>query len=537
LQKKKFLFGLLSGVLLALSYPPYPFYLLAFVAFLPIISVFQDVKRKWWLVYLTFFIYHYATNWWISSWQKDTDPYLFVSGFAVALVHPLLFMIPFAFLNFFARKIGWRTSVAFFPFIWIAFEWLHSLGDLAYPWLTLGYTQVYNHYWIQIADLGGVWLVSFLIVTINILIYFVIEKYKELQQKPKFYLLKNKYTAIIGLILVIPYIYGFFRVGEFRYQTLIGQNQHLRVGIIQPNINPWRKWEADAITQIKIHQRIQDSLHRAVPDINLFVWSETAITMLDLETNAFHNFTPFWDMLDSNTALLTGFADFHFLSPSEKPSFTTKYLFGDSTKPYETYNSMLLLNPDRTFAIYHKNRLTPFGEHIPYSQILGFAKSFLEWNVGISSWAKGKEQNLLSLKTRNKQSAIGPIICIESIYPDYCRRFVAKGADILAIVTNDGWYDHTFGPRQHYLIATFRAIETRRFIVRCANTGVSGFISPTGESLLEAPQYTQIGIVADVPTLSTKSLYTHLGDWLPYVSVGLTIVLLLFAFFKKNKQF
>ncbi|MFN3781917.1 MAG: hypothetical protein ACK4SO_07055, partial [Candidatus Kapaibacteriota bacterium] len=106
MQRKYFLFGLSTGILLALSYPPYPFFLLAFVAFIPILSVFRSVKRKWWLVYATFFIYHYATNWWISSWQKDTDPYLFVSGFAVALVHPLLFMLPFAIFNIFVNKIG-----------------------------------------------------------------------------------------------------------------------------------------------------------------------------------------------------------------------------------------------------------------------------------------------------------------------------------------------------------------------------------------------------------------------------------------------
>ncbi|MGC8957956.1 MAG: apolipoprotein N-acyltransferase [Candidatus Kapaibacteriota bacterium] len=536
MQKKRFLLGLLSGFLLALSYPPYPFFLLSFIAFVPILSVFQQVKRKWWLVYLSFFVYHYATNWWISSWQKDTDPYLLVSGFAVALVHPLLFMFPFAILNILANKLGWRTSVALFPFIWVSFEWLHSLGDLAYPWLTVGYTQVYNHFWIQTSDIGGIWFVSFLIVLINVLAYFAIEQHQKLRPTTRLFFLRNKYIIAIAIIMIMPYIYGFFRVHQFKYESLVSKFSTIRVGVVQPNINPWRKWEADAITQINIHRHIQDSLAKVIPNIDLFVWSETAITMLDLETNAFHNFKQFYDMLDSNTALLTGFADFRFLSPNEKPTFTTKFLFGDSTKPYETYNSILLLNPNQTFQIYHKNRLTPFGEHIPYSQILGFAKSFLEWNVGISSWAKGTKQNVLEFKTPKKQVSIAPIICIESIYPDFCRRFVDQGAQILVVITNDGWYDHTFGPLQHYLIATVRAIENRRFLVRCANTGISGFITPTGETLLKAEQYQQIAIASDIPTLFTRSIYSIVGDFLPIASSILISISLLYAFFIKFKK-
>ncbi|MCX7909335.1 MAG: apolipoprotein N-acyltransferase [Ignavibacteria bacterium] len=536
MKKSKFLLGLLSGVFLALSYPPYPFFLFSFVAFLPILSVFNQVKRKWLLVYLTFFIYHYATNWWISSWQKDTDPYLFVSGFAVAFVHPLLFMFPFAVLHLVSNKVGWNKAIAMFPFIWVAFEWLHSLGDLAYPWLTIGYTQTYNHLWIQISDIGGVWFVSFLILTINVLIYFGIEHYKKHSNDKIILLLKNKYSIAVVVLLILPYLYGFVRVNEFNFQKLIKNFDIVRVGIIQPNINPWRKWEADAATQVRIHLKVQDSLYKVVPNIDMFVWSETAITLFDLDVNAKHNFEIFHSFIPKDVGLLTGFADFRFLGQNEKPSFTTKYFFGDSTLAYETYNSILLLNPDRTFEIYHKNRLTPFGEHIPYSQILGFAKSFLEWNVGISSWAKGREQNILELRTSKKRCKIAPIICIESIYPDYCRTFVKNGAELLVIITNDGWYDYTFGPLQHYLIATVRAIETRRFVVRCANTGISGIIDPTGSTLYRAPQYQQIGIAGDISKLNYTTIYTILGDFIPYISTGITFLLLLFTLFKRKRN-
>ncbi len=537
MKRKHFLLGLSTGILLALSFPPYPFFLLSFIAFIPLLSVFRSVKRKWWLVYATFFIYHYATNWWISSWQKDTDPYLFVSGFAVALVHPLLFMFPFAIFNIFANKIGWRRAVALFPFIWLAFEWLHSLGDLAYPWLTLGYTQIYNHYWIQIADIGGVWLCSFLILLVNVFVYLAIEDFRIKKHNTLKAFITNKFVIFAIIIFALPYLYGLIRIQEFKYDTLIKQEQRIRVGIIQPNINPWRKWESNALSQILIHKQIQDSLSAKVEGIDLFIWSETAITLLDLEVNAFHKFDDFYQMLNGNSSLLTGFADFRFLSPGEKPSFTTKYFLGDSTKPYDTYNSILLLNPDNTFQIYHKNRLTPFGEQIPYGEILGFAKSFLEWNVGISSWAKGKEKNVLKMKTLTNECNIAPIICIESIYPDYCRSFVQKGAELMVIITNDGWYDHTFGPLQHYLIATVRAIENRRFVARCANTGISGAISPTGQTIMKAPQYQRVGFAVDIPLIEHITIYTKIGDALPLASIIfifiIFIVILINSFTRK----
>lgn len=535
MQRKKFFIGLLSGFLLALSFPPYPFFPFAFIGLVPLLYVFNSVKRRWLLTYLVFFVYHYATNWWISSWQKDTDPYLFVSGFAVALVHPFFFMIPFALLNLIQKKYPRRISLWLFPFLWLAFEWFHSLGDLAYPWLTLGYTQAYNHFWIQIADIGGVWLLSFLIVLANVLILFFVEDVQENRLRKFGKIALNKYLVAFALVLIVPSVYGVFRSMDFDPSKLLKQQDVVKVGIVQPNINPWRKWDTSPESQIAIHLKIQDSLKRANSDIDLFVWSETAVTFLSLDVNAYHDFSEFYRFLERKFAILTGFADFRFLSSDEKPSFTTKFYLGDSSRPYNTYNSILLLNPDHSYQVYHKIRLTPFGEQIPYGEIFGFARSFLEWNVGISSWAKGNEQNNLRVKTQRKNFLVAPIICIESIYPGFCREFVHRGASLMVIITNDGWYDHTFGPLQHYLIATFRAIENRRFIVRCANTGISGFICPNGESLARAPQYRQIGIAENVPLLSNQTIYTLYGDWIAYLAVAVALASITFTFFLRPK--
>ncbi len=537
MKDKRFLWGLSSGILLALSFPPYPFFLFAFIGLIPILTVFNSVRRKWLLVYLVFFIYHYATNWWISSWQKDTDPYLFISGFAVAFIHPFLFMFPFLLLHFFSIKLGYKKSLFLFPFIWVLFEWLHSLGDLAYPWLTLGYTQAYNHYLIQISDIGGVWLISFLIVWVNVLIFFAIDSAKRKHKIAFVHFIRNKYLLTALGLVFFGYIYGFFRTSQFDAFDLLEKYPKLRVAIVQPNINPWRKWDTSPLHQIEIHQQVQDSLISIYSNIDLVVWSETAITFLDLDVNAYHNFEQFHSLIkNKNLSLLTGFADFVIHQTRDSIRFTTKFLYGDTTKPYDTYNSILLLNPigKQEYQIYHKMRLTPFGEQIPYSQILGFAKKFLEWNVGISSWAKGEEQKILNLRTRTKSANISPIICIESIYPNFVRSSVKLGGNIIAIITNDGWYDHTFGPEQHFLIAQFRAIENRRFVVRCANTGISGFIDPSGKTHHKAIPYRKIGIIADVPILSFSTIYLELGDWICYISIGIIAGCFIFTFRRRT---
>lgn len=537
MKDKRFLFGLSSGILLALSFPPYPFFLLAFIGLIPIFTVFNSARRKWLLVYLTFFIYHYATNWWISSWQKDTDPYLFISGFAVAIVHPLLFMIPFLLLHFFSVKLGYKKSLSLFPFIWVFFEWLHSLGDLAYPWLTLGYTQAYNHYLIQIADIGGVWLISFLIVWVNVLIFFALDSATGKHKITFVHFIRNKHLLIALGLVFFGYVYGFFRSSQFDAFDLLEKYPRLRVAIVQPNINPWRKWDTSPLRQIEIHQQVQDSLLSIYSNIDLVVWSETAITFLDLDVNAYHNFEQFYNMIErKNFAILAGFADFVIHQSRDSIEFTTKFLYGDTAKPYDTYNSILLLNPSgkQKYQIYHKMRLTPFGEQIPYSQVLGFAKKFLEWNVGISSWAKGKEQKILNLQTQTKSANISPIICIESIYPNFVRSSVKLGGNIITIITNDGWYDHTFGPEQHFLIAKFRAIENRRFVIRCANTGISGFIDPLGRTHHKAPPYRKVGIITDIPILSFSTIYLELGDWTCYISIGIIVGCFIFTFRRRT---
>ncbi|MCL5991228.1 MAG: apolipoprotein N-acyltransferase, partial [Bacteroidetes bacterium] len=385
---------------------------------------------------------------------------------------------------------------------------------------------------------------SFMIVMINVIVYKLILRYNSIQQENKNFKVFIKTPKVIalsvGLILLIaaPMLYGAFKLPQFDHAKLIKEKKSIKIGIIQPNINPWSKWESNVYRQIREHRRISDSLRKAVGRLDLVIWSETAIPFLSFEFNSDHKFSYIQDWVDSSGfSLLTGFTDIYFYKEPKKAPKTAKVLLGDSSRIYDSYNSAIVINPypnNTDTQIYRKMRLTPFGERIPYEELFLFARKWVQWGVGISSWALGPKQSVLEVKIRDIHTKIGPIICIESIYPGFVKDFVSLGANILTVITNDGWYDYTVGPEQHYQIACMRAIETRRYIARCANTGVSGFITPAGTSILKAPQYTKIGIAASLPLLNEKSFYVRYGDWLVYLCSGICVLFFIISFFRKS---
>ncbi|MCX7737581.1 MAG: apolipoprotein N-acyltransferase [Candidatus Kapabacteria bacterium] len=545
---KNILLSLLTGFLLGISFPPMPFSLLAFIAFVPLFSVLEKKpKRPYLLIYFSFSLYHLISNWWLSSWQSDTDPYLIVSGIAVWLVHPLFFILPSIIYKIIRKKLSFEFSIMIFPFIWTVFEWFRTFGDLAYPWLTIGYTQVYNLYWLQFIDLTGIFGASFFIVLFNSIFLIILKKIQSNKLLPNpvgFLKIKNLKLLLLSLIaiIIIPYIYGFVKVNEYNFEKIKDSSKFARIGVVQGNINPWRKWEISTLEQIFLHKNLQDSLINTVGKLDLVIWPETAITFHSIELNSEYNFNfLIEDLVEKQTSLLTGFADIVFLKPGEKISATSKKFFGDETRYYNSYNSVLVLNyfEDKTKnpQIYHKMKLTPFGERVPYVEHLKFALKWLEWGVGISSWSIGTEQKNLIIENPEQNFKIAPIICIESVYPEFVSNFSKLGADILCVITNDGWYDYTFGPEQHYQIAVARAIENRKFLVRCANTGISGVIQPTGFSLIKAPQYSRMAFASEVPIIKGSTFYAQYGDWLPlsslFILIGVIILVIIKSFVKK----
>ena len=542
---KEYIYAVTTGAFLALSFPPAIFPNLVFVAFLPLFSALEDRswKNSFLLVYLSFFIYHAGANWWVGSWSKETDPYLMISGIALAIGHPFFLMVPIVIFGIIRRKFG-IISYWLFPFVWVAFEYAHGLGDLSYPWLSIGYSQITNLILAQQADIWGVFGISFWIVQINVIFWFIAIDYADFSKtaKNKWHYFRQKGFIILAPALVflfmIPLLYGLYSFKKYEHELISANNKSIRIAIVQPAINPWDKWSNKALGMIHKHKFLEDSLRKASGDYDLSIWSETAITYMGMDFNFKHNFDNFLYWIDNgHTPLVTGFTDIVCYDSKKTAPITARKFIYDSTKYYDAFNSAVIINPHSgsNVRMYHKTRLTPFSERIPYAEYMKFLSKLIEWQVGISSWQKGEGQKIMYADIKGDTVKIAVIICIESIYSDYVNKFTDLGAEILVIITNDAWYDHTPGPAQHFAIAQMRAIENRRYIARCANTGVSGFIQPNGDKLLILPQYKSIATVANVPKLKGKTIYAKVGDIVPVMASVITLLsLLLSVIFRKK---
>jgi apolipoprotein N-acyltransferase len=536
--------AVLSGILLAASFPPLPLPILAFVGLVPLLTTlfyFEKTKiSKYLLVYLTFFVYHAGTLWWISSWSEKTDTFLLLAGLALDIFHPFFFFVPFIIYFMINKRLNKILSLYLFPAIYLIYEWAFGLGDMGFTWMALGNTQMLNIHWIQFIDITGIWGASALILFTNVFITHLLILYAQSERMRFLKFLINNKTAswlLIGISIIIfaPYFYSLSIIQKYDYKNMLKKNKLINVAVVQPNINPWDKWESDTYQQYNLLLHLSDSIMQYDNSIDLLVFPETALPLLSYDFNTMKDVSLIknWCKV-RNAAILTGLPEFEFLTKSNNyPPFAKKWP-NDTNLRYYAYNSSILIPPDSTnFSVYRKSRLTPFAEYVPYQDVLPVLLKWINWGVGISNWNKGQGPQTMTYNRNDNIVNVGNIICIESIYPDYVAKLTKKGANLLTVITNDGWYDHTIGPRQHYYIAVTRAIENRRFLARAANTGVSGFISPYGVSLQELPQYQQASTNMMLPLIEEQTIYTKYGDWIIYVGLSYFIILLLIAIIQK----
>lgn len=581
----------LSGFLLGIGFAPSWLGIVAYVGFIPLLLVLertegvgQTLRRLYW----TFFVFHGVSNWWVSSWQREADPYLMAAGIALWLGHPFFFAVPMIGYKYVRGRLGRSAALISLPFLWTAFEWLHSLGEASYPWQALGYTQTYYTPVIQIADLAGVWGLSFVIVFFNSLFAQMFFKADELSRQNasennalglnSFAVRVLQITSacrvqiVIGIgVALVVVAYGAFRVRDYAHEALIKTRPTVRVGIIQPNINPWGKWQGSAQEQVLLHLRLADSLRmltvkqvqdtsstmtsQATAQLDFVLWSETAIPYRILLPQNYPYLEALRTWADTTRiAIVTGVpSDKLYRNRTEAPVTASVIPRMFDTLYAESFNSAMVLAPasnithSDAFApyppevpIHRKMKLTPFAERVPYAEMFSFAAKALTWGVGISGWGLGREQKPLPLVrergTVRDTVQIGMVICIESIYPAFVAEYARKGANILTVITNDGWFNHTPGPEQHYMIAAMRAVETKRYVARCGNTGISGFLTPIGLSLERTTIDTEAVLQASVPLCNDTTLYVHLGDWLPIAACGWSVLALLWAIKSGRKE-
>ncbi len=515
-----------TGVLFALAFPPVPTGLTAFVALVPLLFLIERIGSaagvfRW--SYLAFLVGNAGTIWWISGWWGE-DPWLKAAGVVVNLIHPLLFTPPLIVYHVIRRRTGFAAAAAAFPFLWTAWEWLLHLPELSFPWLLLANTQTYDVMNIQFISWTGAFGLTFWITGITILIFVptrqLLRGHWQLHSRRMYVI-----AAVLVLALVLPKIHSALVMDD-----PVRASATLRVGIIQPDIDPYDKWGAGETPMQKLRSLVEiyDSLAAYNPDLMLL--PETAIPFRILQPRYDEEWRWLRAHVDSvGVPLLTGFPHtVLYEDPATAPASARR--IRDSQLRWLDFNSAMLMEPGEVAPqIYHKSRLTPLSERIPYLDALPFLQDALSWGVGISNWGLGNDTTVFHLRNNEKTIGFWAMICYETLYPSFAAGFAKRGAQAFGVITNDGWFGNSSGPYQLKQYTVLRAVENRRAVARCANNGISCFIDPYGRVRQETALYTRTGIIGIVPLIEEQTFYTRYGDWLPLGTVVVAGFFILFS--------
>lgn len=535
-------FAIIAGIFLGLSFPPIPLPYLMFVALVPYFFVIEkrnglgELNR---ITYLMGLVFTIVSAYWVGSWTPEADPFLMIAGTAIIFFNPVMFLIPSTLYYYCKKVISPRAALLLFPLFWVAYEYLYGVTDIKFPWLILGHGLAYFKSYIQIADIVGASGLSLLVIYFNISLFYFIKSFRSTGK-----INKTALTALL-LLMFIPIIYGVIRISGFE-----AAEKKIKIGVVQPNLNPWNKWEAGNLEeQLNLYLDLSDSV--LAKDANLILWPETALPIYLFSGAYGWERERIFHYVDvSGSYLLTGMPDATFYYDKEKAPPEAKQL-SRSKALYTSYNSILLFKPgSRQVDKYGKMKLVAFSERVPFLNAIPFLGDLVKWNVGISSWNVGKEQvvfNLPADKFGNLEGSnllpndtvkVAGLICFESVFPDFVAEFVQKGAQLITIVTNDSWWGNTSGPYQHKEIGVLRAVENKRFVVRAANGGVSCLINPIGMTIANTEMFERTSIVVEASLENDLTFYSRFPLMIPFISLFASIaVVIIFIFFKIKKFF
>ena len=389
------------------------------------------------------------------------------------------------------------------PCLWVSLEYARTHAFSGLPWGLLGYSQFQRLPLIQIANVTGVYGVSFFIVLVNVSLFLLLRWV--LTEKPRRLLrpwipLASAVAAFLGI-----WLYGLS-------QLHLPPSDGLTIGIVQANIDQARKWDvAYRVETLERYRRLTETVSH---ESDLILWPEAATPFLFEQEPGYRSLVT-ETTKEAHVPLVFG-------SPAlRRQSDGTPYLL----------NSAYLLNASgEVTGRYDKQHLVPFGEYIPLERILFFLDKLV---VGIGDFQAGSGPTLLSFTrgSDQRQTRLGVAICFEVIFPDLVRRLAREGANFLVTITNDAWFGKTVAPHQHFGITVFRAVENHMAFARAANTGVSGLIDPTGRILTATPIFTERAVTGSISLSAPATLYTRFGDVFSWTCVIIALFFLSFARF------
>jgi len=486
---KYFFLAILSGFLLAISFPKINAFYFAWIAFIPIIysSLRNRVKHSLVYGFVCGFICNLISLYWMFPFIKyntNTIQAIIVSVLLCSYL-AIFFSIWTSLISFVRRYFIPILLALYVASSWVLLEFLRTYLFTGFGWNLLGYSQISFPYIIQISDITGVYGVSFVIILVNILIYYWLRNKKE-----KIYLL-----SAISIVFCLS-IYGYIKIDK--YSNPYGDK--ISVGIIQPNIDQYKKWDKNYVDEILSTIKQNVSIFEN-ENIDLIVYPETTLPgYLQYETN----------IID----FIKEVSKFSKLSLVGGASYNDKNI----------YNSIFAITKDGLFLDKHdKNHLVIFGEFIPFRKIL--SKYFGILN-SLGDYAKGKYMNVFTYEN----FSVGSTICSENFFPNLSRELVLNGAKILTNHTNDAWFFDSFAPYQHFVMNVFRAIENRKNVIVSANTGLSAIIDSAGKVSKLTNINENVSLISEAYQNSDISIYTKIGNVFSYICIIFVIFMVTIVF-------
>jgi apolipoprotein N-acyltransferase len=537
---KYVLLTLISAMLLSISWPTYgvPFFI--FFALVPLlmmehgVSKFSNYSRKSWVVfglsYLCFVIWNVVTTGWLYGSKNPDGSHSMMAVLFPVLVNSLLYSLVFQCYHWYKNAQGTYWGLGFLIAIWMSFEKFHLGWELTWPWLNLG--NVFADYpkLIQWYDTLGATGGSFWILVINVLLFYTVRTWEAGRKRKD--LIKN--TSIVGALIIIPMIISMIKFNSFNEKPIGSVN----VLMLQPDLDPYaEKYSQDSLT---IENDLLSLAERnSKGKIDYYIAPETALPGRgSISERAFEK-----SLILNN---LKGFLSKHPGSVFSTGISSHKFYTNNKDLPKEAYqlnpglwvesfNSAIQVVPNQKVEVYHKGKLVPGVEIFPYMSYLKPLLGDAMINLGGTVASLGTDKERVAFANPFNKGKIAPIICYESIYGEFTTDYVKKGANFLAIMTNDSWWGVTEGHKQLLSYAKLRAIETRREIARAANSGISAHINAKGEITEDTFYGDKTTLFAKVNLYDNMTFYARAGDLLSRFSI-FALGFLLFYFLIKRFQ-
>jgi apolipoprotein N-acyltransferase len=484
--------AMVSGALFVLSFPKFGHPAFGWIALTPLLVALSGaaLRRAFLLGLATGIIYFTGTLYWITGVMAvygGLQTWVAVLINAGLIAYLALFPALFALITRRIVMAYGRSALMAAPVVWVATE-LGRAYITSFPWELLGYSQVTVLPIAQLASLFGVYGLSMLLAAVSAALAFAATARRW-----------APLVAVLAVVLAVS-VWGSRRVAASEW-TRAGEP--IRIGMIQGNVDQAQKWDVKRASAI--FQDYLDLTRQAIREgAQLVLWPESS--------------TPFLFEEDLPAAAVV-----RTLAQQAR----VPIVFGSDQiergRPDRYFNSAFLVRADGTTGgVYRKMHLVPFGEYVPFQRLLFFAAPLTEQ---AGTFSPGLNPELLPVDGHPLSVAI----CYEVVYPDLVRQFVAGGSELLTTITNDAWFGRTSAPMQHFQQAAMRAIENGRYLVRSANTGISGIVDPYGRVLAQTPIFESAVLVGEARFLRTSTFFSSHGDVLAYASVVATLVLLVVA--------